>query len=68
MIAAERLKSKIQTQFFKSSDNNPAENLQFSIGVAVYPSDADSIEALINQAEKRLFESEKESHTLAYKN
>ena len=27
MIAAERLKSKIQIQFFISSDNNPAENL-----------------------------------------
>jgi predicted signal transduction protein with EAL and GGDEF domain len=40
----------------------------FSIGVAVYPSEADSIEPLINQAEKRLFESEKESQTLAYKN
>ena len=68
MIVAERIRNKIQTQIFKNSDNNPAENVTFNIGFAVYPSDADSMEPLISQAEKRLSEFKKESHSLAYKN
>jgi two-component system cell cycle response regulator len=68
IMVAERLRSLIQTHFSKSSGNIPVESAPLNIGIAVYPSDANSIEQLINQAEKGLFESKKESHTLILKN
>jgi diguanylate cyclase (GGDEF)-like protein len=68
IMVAERLRSLIQTHLSKSSENIPAESSPLKIGIAVYPSDANSIEQLINQAEKGLFESKKESHTLILKN
>ena len=54
IIVAERLRSLIQTQLSENPENNPAENSSLKVGIAVYPSDADSTEPLINQAEKRL--------------
>ena len=61
MIVAERIRNKIQTQFLTNSENNSAKIATLNTGVAVYPSDADSIEPLINQAEKRLSEFKKKS-------
>ncbi|MGV7225107.1 MAG: response regulator [Nitrospinales bacterium] len=56
-MVAERLKSLIQTQLSKNSENISAESSPLNIGIAVYPSNADSIKQLINQAEKGLCES-----------
>jgi len=63
-IVAERLKGFIQNIFSKSTENISAKNPALNIGIAVYPSDADSIEPLINQAEKELLESKNEIHPL----
>ena len=54
IIVAERLKRLIQTQLSKNLRNNFSESSSLEIGIAVYPSDADSTESLIDQAEKRL--------------
>jgi two-component system cell cycle response regulator len=67
-IVAERLRSLVQNHFSKSSGDNPAESSAVNIGIAEYPSDADSMEQLINQAVEALFESKKENHTLILKN
>jgi two-component system cell cycle response regulator len=67
-IVAKRLRSLVENHFSKTSRNSPAESSAVNIGIAVYPSDADSMEQLINQAVEALFESKKENHTLILKN
>jgi two-component system cell cycle response regulator len=67
-IVADRLRSLVQNHFSNSSGDNPAESSTINIGIAEYPSDADSMEQLINQAVEALFESKKENHTLILKN
>ena len=54
VIVAERLKGKIKNHFSKSTENISAKSPVLNIGIAVYPSDADSMELLIHQAEKEL--------------
>jgi diguanylate cyclase (GGDEF)-like protein len=60
MIVAERLRSLVENHFSKSSGDNPTETSAINIGIAVYPSDADSMEQLINQAAEALSESKRE--------
>jgi two-component system cell cycle response regulator len=67
VIVAERLKSLIQNHVSISTENISAKSSALSLGIAVYPSDADSIEQLINQAEKELFESKNENHPPTYR-
>jgi diguanylate cyclase (GGDEF)-like protein len=67
-IVAERLRSLVQNHFSKSSGDNPAESSAVNIGIAEYPSDADSMEQLINQAVEALFESKREYYARFLKN
>jgi two-component system cell cycle response regulator len=60
VMVAERLKGLIKHHFSKNSENISTKRPAINIGSAVYPSDGDSMDLLINQAEKRLFESQKE--------
>jgi two-component system, cell cycle response regulator len=60
VMVAKRLKKVIQDHFPKSNENLSKKGLTVHIGTAFYPSDADSIEPLINQAEKALFRSKSE--------
>jgi len=43
-----------------NTENISAKSLALHMGIAVYLSDADSMDLLINQAEKELFASKKE--------
>jgi two-component system cell cycle response regulator len=67
-IVAERLRSLVQNHFSKSSEDNPAESSAVNIGIAEYPSDADSMEQLIDQTVEALTESKKEYHAQFLKN
>jgi diguanylate cyclase (GGDEF)-like protein len=67
-IVAERLKSLVENHFSKSSGNNPAESSAVIIGIAEYPSDADSMEQLINQAVDALFDSKRQYYAKFLKN
>ena len=60
VMVAERLKGLIKHHFSKSTENTSAKSPAVNIGIAVYPSDGDSMDRLINQAEKKLFESKNE--------
>jgi len=60
VMVAERLKGLIKHYFSKSTENTSAKSPAVNIGIAVYPSDGDSMDRLINQAEKKLFESKNE--------
>jgi GGDEF domain-containing protein len=66
VIVADRLKGLIKNHFSKNTDNISAESPVLNIGIAVYPSDAESIESLINHAEKELSESKYEIHPPIY--
>jgi GGDEF domain-containing protein len=50
----------VENHFSKSSGNNPVESSAVNIGISEYPSDADSMEQLINKAVEALFESKRE--------
>jgi diguanylate cyclase (GGDEF)-like protein len=63
VMVAERLKGLIQNNFSISTENISAKSSALNMGIAVYPSDADSIEPLISQAEKELFEPKNEIHS-----
>ena len=67
-IVAERLRSLVENHFSKSSGDNPAESSAVNIGIAEYPSNADSMEQLINQAVEALFESKKKYYAQYLKN
>jgi two-component system cell cycle response regulator len=67
-IVAERLRSMVGNHFSKSSGDNPAERSAVITGIAEYPSDADSMEELINQAVEALFESKREYYAQFLKN
>ena len=54
VIVAERLKGKVKNHFSISTENISAKSPALNIGIAVYPSDADSMDLLIHQAEKEL--------------
>jgi len=56
-IAANRIKDKILNHFSVCSTTVPTKRSSFNLGIAVYPSDADSMDLLIHQAEKALFDS-----------
>ena len=61
-IVVQCLKDLIITQFSENSDKMPAKSPTFNIGFAVYPSGADSIDLLIQQAEKGLIASKNHTH------
>ena len=67
-IVAERLRSLVEDHFSKSSGNNPTDSSAVHIGITEYPSDADSMEQLINQAVEALFESKREYYAKFLKN
>ena len=60
LLVADRLKDLIQNHFSKSTENISEKNLALHMGLAVYPNDADSMDLLINHAEKELLESKNE--------
>ena len=60
LLVADRLKDLIQNHFSKSTENISEKNLALYMGLAVYPNDADSMDLLINHAEKELLESQNE--------
>jgi two-component system cell cycle response regulator len=60
VMVAERLKGLIEHHFSKNTKNISAKSPAINIGSAVYPSDGDTMDLLIDQAEKKLFESKKE--------
>jgi two-component system cell cycle response regulator len=59
--AVKRLERIIQNHFSISSEDTSAEKSVLNIGIACYPSDADSFEALIDQAEKALLTSKNQN-------
>ncbi|MGD8645520.1 MAG: response regulator [Desulfobacterales bacterium] len=67
-MVAERLRSLVENHFSKTSANSPAENSSVNIGIAEYPSDADSTEQLINGAVDALTESKKKYSAQFIKN
>ena len=66
-VVAERLKGKIQNYFSINTENIFAKSSVLNIGTALYPSEADSIESLLNKAEKKLLESKNKNHSLDIK-
>ena len=60
MLVADRLKDLIQNHFSMNTENISEQNMILHIGLAVYPNDADSMDLLINHAEKELLESKNE--------
>jgi len=58
-IAADRIKDKILNHFSVCPKPASTNQSSFNMGVAVYPSDADSMDFLIHQAEKALFDSKR---------
>ena len=60
-IVAERLKGLIQKHLSTGTENISAKKA-LHFGIAVYPSDADSMDLLIHQAEKKLLTSKYEFH------
>ena len=54
--------------FSKNYENYPAVGSALNITIAAYPSDADSIEQLINQIEKGLCESTQENQPMTLEN
>jgi diguanylate cyclase (GGDEF)-like protein len=62
MKVADRLKGLIKNYFSKNTENISAESPTLNIGIAAYPSDAESMESLINHAAKELSESKNKIH------
>jgi two-component system cell cycle response regulator len=60
LLVADRLKDLIQNHFSMNTENISEKNLALHMGIANYPNDADSMDLLINHAEKELLESKKE--------
>jgi diguanylate cyclase (GGDEF)-like protein len=67
-IVAERLGNLVENHFSKTSGNSPDESSAVNIGIAEYPTDADSIKKLINGAVEALTESKKEYYAQFIKN
>jgi two-component system cell cycle response regulator len=57
LLVADRLKGLIQNHFSMNPENMSENHLALHMGIANYPNDADSMDLLINHAEKELFES-----------
>ena len=60
LLVADRLKDLIQNHFSVNTENMSGKNLALHMGIANYPNDAESMELLINHAEKELLESKNE--------
>ena len=65
-MAVKRLRRIIQNHFSINSKDTSAENSALNIGIAHYPSDADSIETLIHQAESKLLGSKDKNRPPIY--
>jgi len=61
-VVAQRLTDLIKNHFSESIEKISAKSPTLNIGIAVYPSDADSMELLIHRAEKEFFEYKNEIH------
>ena len=60
LLVADRLKGLIKNHFSMNTENISEKDLILHMGLAVYPNDADSMDLLINHAEKELLESQNE--------
>ena len=60
-LVVDRLQTVTQNRFPINPDHMCAKIPALDFGIAVYPSDADSIKSLLNKAEKELFKSKKKS-------
>ena len=67
VMVAERLKGLIKNHFSICIENISAKSSALNIGIAVYPSDADSLDLLIHQAKKELFRSKNEIYPPTYR-
>ncbi|MGE0494466.1 MAG: diguanylate cyclase [Vulcanimicrobiota bacterium] len=52
---AERIRSRVEGTHFEGGQNQPMGKVTISVGVATYPSDAESGDELINQADEALY-------------
>lgn len=66
VMVAERLKGLINNHFTISTDYTSAGSPALNIGIAVYPSGADSMDLLIHQAKNELVKSKNEIHPPTY--
>ena len=57
--SAERVRQKIHQHAFSSLKNLLSKKLSISVGLAVYPHDADSVEGLIHKADSALYKAKK---------
>ena len=60
LMSAERIRQIIHGHTFSHIKSLPSKKLSISVGVAVYPSDAGSIEELIQKADSALYKAKKE--------
>jgi len=60
MLVADRLKDLIRNHFSMNTENISEQNMILHMGLAVCPNDADSMDLLINHAEKELLDSKNE--------
>ena len=58
--SAERIRQIIHNHTFCHIKSLPSKKLSMSVGVAVYPSDAGSVEELIQKADSALYRAKKE--------
>ena len=58
--SAERIRQIIHNHTFSHMKSLPSKKLSMSVGVAVYPSDAGSVEELIQKADSALYRAKKE--------
>jgi two-component system cell cycle response regulator len=60
LMSAERIRQIIHGHTFSHIKSLPSKKLSISVGVAVYPSDAGSLEELIQKADSALYKAKKE--------
>jgi two-component system cell cycle response regulator len=60
VMCAERIRQIIHSHTFSYTKSLPSKNLSVSVGVAIYPSDAGSVEELIEKADSALYKAKRE--------
>lgn len=56
---AERIRHKVETAHFEGGQNQPMGKVTISMGVAIYPEDAQTPEELINAADQALYQAKR---------